>query len=131
MEQKFIMMEILYQRVILKVILYGFQDINIKFLKKIKFYIYIKPFLDNVTNEDTEEYKHLAQKYDLDIVVGNRFQFQSLEGNCINVGKNEMYEDEQSKIEDFINSLKGTNKIYRHSIEPIKEMLNGDKPQTI
>lgn len=91
---------------------------------KIKLYIYIKPYLDEITNEDTAEYIDMAKKYEIDIVVGNAFQFSSQDGNSIYVGRNRMYEEETNKIDDFTNNLsQSIGTIYRHSIEPIRENM--------
>lgn len=91
---------------------------------KIEMYMYIKPFLDDVTFEDVEEYIMLQDKYKIKTVVGNRFRFDLREGEYIKVGKNEMYEKNSFQITDFVNRLSKSNKIYYHSTDPIKEEMS-------
>lgn len=91
--------------------------------EKICIYMYIKPYLAGVTYEDSESYVKLAKKYGMQIIVGNRFNFDISEGTAVQVGKNKMYEAESDDMEEFVLKLQDVTKVYRHSTEPIVEMM--------
>lgn len=59
---------------------------------KIEMYMYIKPFLEDITIKDIEDYVKLQTKYKMKIIIGNRFRFDLKVGECVWVGKIEMYE---------------------------------------
>lgn len=92
---------------------------------KICIYMYIKPYLTNITNQDIDKYLDLVKEYKMEVVVGNRFDFGISEGTPVQVGKNKMYESESDDMEGFILKLKQVTNVYRHSIEPIREMMEG------
>ena len=92
---------------------------------KICIYMYIKPYLTGITNQDIYEYLELVGKYGMKVIVGNRFNFDTFEGTPVQVGKNKMYESESDDMEEFILKLQQVTKVYRHSIEPIVEMMRG------
>lgn len=87
---------------------------------KIKMYLYIKPFLENITNLDTEKYIAIAKQYNLDVIVGEKFQRTQKNMRCMQVGKNYMYEMCSEQIDDFIKLMEKRVNVYRHSVEPIR-----------
>ena len=91
--------------------------------RKIEFYMYIKPFLDDITFIDIERYVLLQNKYKMKIVVGNRFQFESKEGEKIRVGKDEMCELNSGHQEKFVERLMQAGRVYGHSTDPVREKM--------
>lgn len=90
---------------------------------KICMYMYIKPYLTGITDQDIDDYLKLAKKYSMKIIVGNKFNFDVLEGTFVQVGKNKMYETESDGMEEFISQLQLVADVYRHSVEPVFEAM--------
>lgn len=89
----------------------------------IKIYMYIKPFLENITYMDQHEYIKLMQKYHMDVIVGKKFQFDTHDGDMVKVGKNEMFEIKSEQLEKMIFELKKAGNVYEHSTDPIRKLL--------
>lgn len=94
--------------------------------QKICIYMYIKPYLTGITNKDGDRYLELVKKHNMKVIIGNRFNFDTFEGTPVQVGTNKMYETESDDMEEFVSSLQQETKVYRHSIEPIVEMMKGE-----
>lgn len=91
--------------------------------KKIEMYMYIKPFMDGITIKDIEKYILLQTKYRIKTIVGNRFRFDLQVGENIRVGKTEMYEKNSDQRAECMERLEKTGKVYSHSTDPIKEIM--------
>lgn len=90
---------------------------------KIEMYMYVKPFLDNITIKDIDEYVFLQNKYKMKTIVGNIFRFDLKEGEQIYVGKNEMYERNSNMRDEFMKRLTQSGAVYCHSLDPIKDKM--------
>lgn len=91
--------------------------------KKIKMYLYIKPYLDEITEQDKEKYLEIIEKYNLDVIVGAKFQSECGDSECVSVGINSMYETVSTQKDAFMSELKSKARVYKHSTEPIKMYL--------
>ena len=90
---------------------------------KIKMYLYIKPFLDGITEQDIDNYIELVQKYSMDVIVGERFYTNLHKGHSIKVGKNIMYEMDSTAIMAFVERISKIGEVYKHSTEPIRKYM--------
>ena len=89
--------------------------------------MYIKPYLTGITDKDSDKFLDLVKKYRMKVVVGNGFNLDTLEGIPVQVGKNKMYETENDDIDEFVLRLQNETKVYRHSIDSIKEEMEKNK----
>ena len=79
--------------------------------------LYIKPFLENITESDLEKYIKIVRKYRIPAVVG-RYLYTEPNGKLADVGNGRLYEGnlEFGRIK-FINELGKHTQVYEHSTE--------------
>ena len=94
-------------------------------LKKIKFAIYIRPVLENVTINDIEHYQQLMTQYNLPCIVGD-FLRKKTDGEWIAnmVGEGHLEEEKVADVDFIMKELKQYGSVYRHSTELIEDMRN-------
>lgn len=79
--------------------------------------LYIKPFLENITESDLEKYIKIVRKYRIPAVVGG-YLYTEPNGKLADVGNGRLYEGnlEFGRIK-FINELRKHTQVYEHSTE--------------
>lgn len=79
--------------------------------------LYIKPFLENITESDLEKYIKIVRKYRISAVVGG-YLYTEPNGKLADVGNGRLYEGnlEFGRIK-FINELRKHTQVYEHSTE--------------
>ena len=79
--------------------------------------LYIKPFLENITDSDLEKYIKIVRKYRIPAVVGG-YLYTEPNGKLVDVGNGRLYEGNQElgRIK-FINELRKHTQVYEHSTE--------------
>lgn len=79
--------------------------------------LYIKPFLENITESDLEKYIKIVRKYRIPAVVGG-YLYTEPNGKLADVGNGRLYEGNQElgRIK-FINELRKHTQVYEHSTE--------------
>ncbi len=91
---------------------------------KVRFVMYIKPFLEGITDQDADRYLEMLDKYKIDVVVGALFQSECQSGEKVKVGDHEMFEKISTKREEFIHLLSSRTKVYKHSVDVIRENMS-------
>lgn len=81
--------------------------------------LYIKPYLDEITNRDVIQYSELACKYNIPIVVGEMLGTEPTRKEVL-VGENRLYEKSGKNINAFISQLERYTKVYLHSDECVR-----------
>ena len=79
--------------------------------------LYIKPFLENITECDLEKYIKIVKKYRIPAVVGG-YLYTEPNGKLADVGDGRLYEsDLDLRRAKFINELRKYTQVYEHSTE--------------
>ena len=81
--------------------------------------LYIKPYLDELTNKDIEHYCELTRKYSVPIVVGEMLSTEPTEKEVL-IGEKRLYEKSNRNMEHFISQLKQNTKVFMHSVDCAK-----------
>lgn len=92
---------------------------------KIRFYLYIKPFLDSCTIQGKDKYANIMTQYGVDTVVGKKFDFTRKTGKRVSVGIHDMFEADSQELESLIKYLNRYGNVYRNSIEAINQPGGG------
>ena len=95
-----------------------------KIVHNVRFVLYLRPVLDNVTILDIDHYKNIMQKYKVPCVVGDRFKTNNERKlNTENlVGEGILREEKPHDVDEIVKELKTVGKVYRHSVEVIEDM---------
>lgn len=84
--------------------------------------LYIKPFLEQITQRDLEQYINIVKTYKIPAVVGNYLQSEKSEYPA-DVGENLLYEKRMPQdIERFKSILANYTEVYEHSTDYIYEL---------
>lgn len=83
--------------------------------------LYIKPYLDEITNKDIVQYCELVSNYNIPIVVGEMLDIEPTKKEVL-VGEKRLYEKSDKNIEMFISQLKAKAKakVFLHSADCVK-----------
>lgn len=81
--------------------------------------LYIKPYLDGVTNKDIVQYSKLVAQYNIPAVVGEMLSTRQNMQRTI-VGEKRLFEYRVQGMDEFINQLEKSTKVYLHSIDCMK-----------
>lgn len=81
--------------------------------------LYIKPYLDGVTDQDIVQYSKLVAQYNIPAVVGEMLSTRRTMQRTI-VGENRLFEYSVKGMDDFINQLEKSTKVYLHSVDCMK-----------
>jgi len=85
-------------------------------------YLYIKPVLENITITDIDLYIQTVKQYNIDAIVGELFTTE--EGIFAPISKGKLYyENKNNDYDSIVKELSLYCKIYRYSIEPIKQRI--------
>ena len=88
----------------------------------IPMYLYIKPVLENITITDIDLYIQTVKQYNIDAIVGELFTTE--EGIFAPISKGKLYyENKNNDYDSIVKELSLYCKIYRYSIEPIKQRI--------
>lgn len=84
--------------------------------------LYIKPFLEKITERDLEEYISIAKMYQIPMIVGNYLQLERSEYPA-DVGENLLYEKEvPQNMKRFQSILANYTEVYVHSTDYINKL---------
>ena len=90
-------------------------------IKKIKFVLYIRPVLKDVTIKDIDKYKNIIMKYQIPCVVGDRYEFNDFDERYIDdVGEGMLHEESVADADVISENLKKYGLVVRHSIDLIR-----------
>lgn len=82
--------------------------------------LYIKPFLEQLTNGDKDTYINIAKEYDIPVIIGSYLSIKNSASKA-DVGEELLYEQQQSPLyEEFVSEFDGMCHNYRHSVELIE-----------
>lgn len=97
-----------------------FDSFKIQSKYHIPMYLYIKPVLENITITDIDLYIQIIKQYNIDAIVGELFTTQ--EGVIAPITEGKLYyENKNRDYDSIVKELSLYCKIYRYSIEPIKQ----------
>lgn len=85
-------------------------------------YLYIKPFLDDITFKDLNYYIDLIKKYKLEVVVGERMHLYKGNGEKIIISHTAMVENSSRDYEKFLDIIKQITNVYQHSDDVIQKI---------
>lgn len=79
--------------------------------------LYIKPFLENITERDLEDYIRIIEKYKIPVVVGEYLYTEKLE-DLADVGNGRLYKrTDNGRRMEFIEELRKYAQVCEHSVE--------------
>lgn len=78
--------------------------------------LYIKPYIDGITNKDINQYSRLVTQYNIPAVVGKKLSTKQTKKKTM-VGENRLFECKTEGIDEFIHKLEKYTKVYLHSID--------------
>lgn len=79
--------------------------------------LYIKPFMDKITDLDLEQYINILKTYKIPVVVGG-YLYTEKADMVADVGNGRLYEtDHIEERKKFVHELKKYSKVYEHSTE--------------
>ncbi|OHE02826.1 MAG: hypothetical protein A3K14_10155 [Sulfurimonas sp. RIFCSPLOWO2_12_FULL_36_74] len=97
-----------------------FDSFKIQSKYHIPMYLYIKPILENITTTDIDLYIQIIEQYGIDAIAGELFTTK--EGFPAPIAKGRLYYENNNNDYDYIISrLSKYCKVFKHSVEPIKE----------
>lgn len=82
--------------------------------------LYIKPYLDGATDQDIIQYSKLVTQYNIPAVVGEMLSTRQTMQKSI-VGEKRLFEYTVKGMDEFINQLEKSTKVYLHSIDCMKD----------
>lgn len=82
--------------------------------------LYIKPYIDGITNLDIVHYSKIVNQYNISAVVGSRLSTRCM-GKETLVGEERLFEYNVENMDIFIHQLRKETKVYTHSIDCIKQ----------
>jgi len=87
---------------------------------KINSALYIKPYLEGITNQDITQYSKLVSRYDIPAVVGEMLTTRGIT-NVALVGEKRLFESKTEGMDEFIHQLQKETRVFAHSIDCIKQ----------
>ena len=79
--------------------------------------LYIKPFLENITERDLEDYIRIIEKYKIPVVVGEYLYTEKLE-DLADVGNGRLYKrTDNGRRMEFIEEFRKYAQVCEHSVE--------------
>lgn len=82
--------------------------------------LYIKPYIEGITNLDIGHYSKIVNQYSIPAVVGSRLSTNCM-GNETLVGEKRLFEYRAENMDKFIQQLRKETKVYSHSIDCIEQ----------
>lgn len=81
--------------------------------------LYIKPYLEGVTNRDIRLYSELVTRYNIPAVVGEMLSTRQTPKKAT-VGEKRLFEYKINGMDEFVVQLEKKTKVYSHSVDCIK-----------
>ncbi len=81
--------------------------------------LYIKPYINGVTDKDVDKYIDIINQYSIPVVVGEMLSVEE-KGKKALVGEKRLYEYKVDGMDSFVCQLKKVTRVYLHSTECIR-----------
>lgn len=81
--------------------------------------LYIKPYIDGVTDKDIDKYIDIIKRFNIPVVVGEMLSVEK-KGEKALVGEKRLYGYKMAGINSFVQQLKKVTEVYWHSTECIR-----------
>ncbi len=82
--------------------------------------LYIKPYLEGITNQDINQYSKLVSHYNIPAIVGEMLTTRDTM-NATLVGEKRLFEYKIEGMDEFIDQLQKETRVFAHSIDCIKQ----------